>query len=71
MVHIHFDSSNSESDWAKPHWQAEEGVAVSEVPVGCVFVRDGAIIAKARNRTNELRNVSIFRELRRPITEQL
>jgi tRNA-specific adenosine deaminase 2 len=27
------------------------------VPVGCVFVRDGKIIASARNRTNELRNV--------------
>lgn len=32
----------------------------SEVPVGCVFVRDGEIIAKARNRTNELRNVRTF-----------
>jgi tRNA(Arg) A34 adenosine deaminase TadA len=38
--------------------QAEEALAVGEVPVGCVFVRDGEIIAKARNRTNELRNVS-------------
>lgn len=38
--------------------QAEDALAASEVPVGCVFVRDGAIIAKARNRTNELRNVS-------------
>lgn len=28
-----------------------------EVPVGCVFVKDGIAIAKARNRTNELRNV--------------
>lgn len=44
------------------HWltdwdQAEEALTASEVPVGCVFVRDGSIIAKARNRTNELRNV--------------
>lgn len=31
-----------------------------EVPVGCVFVRDGVAIAKARNRTNELRNVIIL-----------
>jgi hypothetical protein len=30
------------------------------VPVGCVFVRDGCIIAKARNRTNELRNARYF-----------
>lgn len=37
--------------------QAEEALAAGEVPVGCVFVRDGRIIAKARNRTNELRNV--------------
>ena len=39
------------------HMQAEEALAASEVPVGCVFVRDGKAIAKARNRTNELRNV--------------
>lgn len=37
--------------------QAEEALASGEVPVGCVFVRDGTIIAKARNRTNQLRNV--------------
>ena len=37
--------------------QAEEALAAAEVPVGCVFVRDGRIIARARNRTNELRNV--------------
>ena len=36
--------------------QAEEAMAAKEVPVGCVFVRDNKIIAKARNRTNELRN---------------
>lgn len=34
-------------------------MAAKEVPVGCVFVRDNKIIAKARNRTNELRNVCI------------
>ena len=39
------------------HVQAEEALAAGEVPVGCIFVRDGKIIAKARNRTNELRNV--------------
>lgn len=37
--------------------QAEEALAAGEVPVGCVFVRDGKLIAKARNRTNELCNV--------------
>ena len=37
--------------------QAEEAMAAKEVPVGCVFVREDKIIARARNRTNELRNV--------------
>jgi len=37
--------------------QAEEALAAGEVPVGCVFIRDHTIIAKARNRTNELQNV--------------
>jgi tRNA-specific adenosine deaminase 2 len=36
---------------------AEEALAASEVPVGCVFVRDDRLVAKARNRTNELGNV--------------
>ncbi|CAE6515289.1 unnamed protein product [Rhizoctonia solani] len=34
-----------------------------EVPVGCVFVREGKIIARARNRTNELRNATQHAEL--------
>ena len=34
-------------------------MAAKEVPVGCVFVRDDNIIAKARNRTNELRNARL------------
>ncbi|KZP21738.1 cytidine deaminase-like protein [Athelia psychrophila] len=42
---------------------AEEALTASEVPVGCVFVRDGSIIAKARNRTNELRNATRHAEL--------
>ncbi|KAN0088403.1 cytidine deaminase-like protein [Tylopilus felleus] len=42
---------------------AQEALAAGEVPVGCVFVRDCAIIAKARNRTNQLRNASRHAEL--------
>ncbi|KAF9009297.1 cytidine deaminase-like protein [Hymenopellis radicata] len=42
---------------------AGEALAAGEVPVGCVFVRDGEIIAKARNRTNELRNATRHAEL--------
>ncbi|KAJ9120188.1 hypothetical protein QFC22_003088 [Naganishia vaughanmartiniae] len=43
--------------------QAEEALAAKEVPVGCVFVRDGKAIAKARNRTNEWRNATLHAEL--------
>ncbi|KAG2128573.1 cytidine deaminase-like protein [Suillus clintonianus] len=42
---------------------AEEALAHSEVPVGCVFVRNHSVIARARNRTNELRNASRHAEL--------
>ncbi|KAJ6543900.1 cytidine deaminase-like protein [Mycena capillaripes] len=42
---------------------AEEALAAGEVPVGCVFVRAKTIIAKARNRTNELRNATRHAEL--------
>ncbi|KAK0436530.1 cytidine deaminase-like protein [Armillaria borealis] len=42
---------------------AQEALDASEVPVGCVFVRGGVIIAKARNRTNELRNATRHAEL--------
>ena len=38
--------------------KAEEALNADEVPVGCVFVRDGQILASARNRTYEHRNVS-------------
>ncbi|KZT27070.1 cytidine deaminase-like protein [Neolentinus lepideus HHB14362 ss-1] len=42
---------------------AEEALTAQEVPVGCVFVRDGRAIAEARNRTNELRNATRHAEL--------
>ncbi|TDL29151.1 cytidine deaminase-like protein [Rickenella mellea] len=42
---------------------AEEALEANEVPVGCVFVRNGTIIAEARNRTNELRNATRHAEL--------
>lgn len=42
--------------------------------MGCVFVRDNRIIAKARNRTNELRNVgpsqSFTLELKPPFSNK-
>ncbi|KAF8883416.1 cytidine deaminase-like protein [Infundibulicybe gibba] len=62
-------NGDSESEEIHLQWMreamlmAEEALAASEVPVGCVFVRDGAIIAKARNRTNELRNATRHAEL--------
>ncbi|TFK28712.1 tRNA specific adenosine deaminase [Coprinopsis marcescibilis] len=42
---------------------AEEALEAGEVPVGCVFIRDDHIIAKARNRTNQLRNATRHAEL--------
>ncbi|RXK35380.1 tRNA-specific adenosine deaminase 2 [Tremella mesenterica] len=42
---------------------AEEALAHDEVPVGCVFVKDGKAIARARNRTNEWRNATLHAEL--------
>ena len=55
------ESEQSEEDkqWMREALvMAEEAFRASEVPVGSVFVRKGEIIAKARNRTNELMNVS-------------
>jgi len=37
--------------------EAEGALARWEVPVGCVVVRDGRLVARGSNRTNELRNV--------------
>ena len=42
---------------------AQEAMDHEEVPVGCVFVQDGRVIARGRNRTNELLNV------RAPLTQ--
>ena len=56
------------------HWMkqalkmAKEAMDHAEVPVGCVFVRDGQIIAQARNRTNELANVRRVYLTPRPVS---
>jgi len=42
---------------------AEEAFSAREIPVGCIFVRNGVAIVKARNRTNELRNATRHAEL--------
>ncbi|KZT38944.1 cytidine deaminase-like protein [Sistotremastrum suecicum HHB10207 ss-3] len=42
---------------------AEEALKAREVPVGCIFVREGQVIARARNRTNELKNATRHAEL--------
>ncbi|TFK74349.1 tRNA specific adenosine deaminase [Pluteus cervinus] len=61
------DSQNKDSEhmgWMQEAMNmAEEALAAGEVPVGCVFVRDGWAIAKARNRTNEFRNATRHAEL--------
>jgi tRNA-specific adenosine deaminase 2 len=42
---------------------AEEAYAAGEVPVGCVFVHNGCIIAKGRNNTNETKNGTSHAEI--------
>ncbi|THG99138.1 hypothetical protein EW145_g7315 [Phellinidium pouzarii] len=59
-----FVPSDTHEKWmAEAQIMAEEALSASEVPVGCVFVRDGVAIARARNRTNELRNATRHAEL--------
>eukprot|EP01104_Vermistella_antarctica_P019877 TRINITY_DN8109_c0_g1_i1.p1 TRINITY_DN8109_c0_g1~~TRINITY_DN8109_c0_g1_i1.p1 ORF type:complete len:207 (-),score=21.18 TRINITY_DN8109_c0_g1_i1:48-668(-) len=43
--------------------QAELALEVSEVPVGCVFVLDGRIIARGHNETNATKNATRHAEL--------
>lgn len=43
--------------------QAQDAADHGEVPVGCVFVHQGVVLAKARNRTNELLNATRHAEL--------
>ncbi|KAI6004995.1 cytidine deaminase-like protein [Pisolithus orientalis] len=67
MMHLVLDSSDAGSvhlNWMRMAMiMAEEALAAGEVPVGCVFVRNGEAIAKARNGTNEPRNASRHAEL--------
>lgn len=59
-----FDADPTHLKWMRVAMaMAEEALAAGEVPVGCVFVRNNEAIAKARNRTNELRNASRHAEL--------
>ncbi|KAJ0396752.1 hypothetical protein P43SY_009707 [Pythium insidiosum] len=43
--------------------QGERALARGEVPVGCVFVYDGEVIAQASNRVNELYNATKHAEI--------
>jgi tRNA-specific adenosine deaminase 2 len=42
---------------------ATEALEAGEVPVGCVFVYNGEVIAKGRNTVNETRNATRHAEL--------
>ncbi|KAF6265268.1 cytidine deaminase-like protein [Scenedesmus sp. NREL 46B-D3] len=43
--------------------QAKEALQVREVPIGCVFVRDGQVIGAGYNMTNHSRNATRHAEL--------
>lgn len=54
------EQSEEDKKWMREALEmAKEAFEAAEVPVGSVFVRNGEVIAKARNRTNELMNVSL------------
>ncbi|KAN0066219.1 hypothetical protein ACQY0O_000313 [Thecaphora frezii] len=56
--------SEEDLKWMKEALKmAQEAADANEVPVGGVFVRNGEIIAKGRNRTNELMNATRHAEL--------
>lgn len=42
--------------------QAEEALQAKEIPVGCVLVHNGKVVAVGRNRTNEGRNATLHAE---------
>jgi tRNA(adenine34) deaminase len=42
---------------------AKEAFDVGEVPVGCIIVKDGIVIAAARNETEELSDVKAHAEM--------
>nr|CAD7202256.1 unnamed protein product [Timema douglasi] len=42
---------------------AEEALQAGEVPVGCVFIHQGAVIAQGRNSVNETRNATRHAEM--------
>ena len=42
---------------------AREAAAAGEVPVGCVIVRDGAVVGRGRNRREQNRNALCHAEL--------
>lgn len=53
------DQSEMDQKWMREALEmARQAFEAAEVPVGSVFVRNGQVIARARNRTNELMNVS-------------
>ncbi|KAH8833177.1 cytidine deaminase-like protein [Flagelloscypha sp. PMI_526] len=58
------DQEQVHLDWmTEAMTMAQEAMDALEVPVGCVFVRNGECIARARNRTNELGNATRHAEL--------
>ena len=42
---------------------AREAAAAGEVPVGCVIVKDGAIVGRGRNRREEKQSVASHAEM--------
>ncbi|MBO7359067.1 MAG: nucleoside deaminase, partial [Clostridia bacterium] len=43
--------------------EAQAALKAGEIPVGCVIVRDGQVIASARNRVQETGDVTAHAEM--------
>lgn len=60
------EQSEEDKKWMREALEmAKQAYEAAEIPVGSVFVRNGEVIARARNRTNELLNVSRANESQR------
>jgi len=64
MNHTLQADRNTHSRWMQEAIElAKEAFDVGEVPVGCIIVKDGIVIAAARNETEELSDVKAHAEM--------
>lgn len=60
---LDWDQTTNEQMMSECFRLAEEALAAGEVPVGCVMVYEGEVIARGRNRVNETKNACRHAEM--------